>query len=298
MNRSSNRLRPRRRGVAMIETVLTLPFIFVLLALIMYCGVSMLRWHRVSTVDRYEAWRATAYAPGPHAPAAGGGVFDASDLGDAFFPVTVSGSGGNARTRDPFGLEQLTVSVRRGLATGGNQDPALTYLQNAVDREAGSTSAGALFGFLFNNETRPLPTTRRVEIAGAFTDRFSQSFAGEIDHSVSRLDGDWRYVNDALDMRAETFYDRRDDLTDVPLYNDDRGDERPRRIVSPGTGVRLQTFTNFDSALGRLPAVNPLAGELQDMSLRVPAYVGPKLPFRAQRREDLSWDFEWAPAGE
>ncbi|MEM1099628.1 MAG: hypothetical protein AAGH92_12670 [Planctomycetota bacterium] len=287
----------RERGLAMIETVLTLPFIFVLLALIMYCGVTMLRWHRVSSVDRYETWRAVASAPGPSAPAAGGSsAFDATPLGEAFFPVT-STNGQSSSVRDPYGLDQLAVAVRRGLETEGNQDPAFTYLSNAI-RANGDGPTQELFDAIFITTSRPLPAIRVVEVTGEFEGRFGQSFAGEFAHAVSRIDGDWRYVNDALDMELETFYDRVSDRIDVPLYNDDAEEERPRRIVSLSTGVWDDAFGNFRNVVSPLAVTNPLAAELRAVAIRVPAYAGPKLPVRAVREPNLDWDFQWAPAGE
>lgn len=287
----------RRGGVAMIEMVLTLPFIFVLLALIMYCGVSMMRWHRVSTVDRYEAWRATAYAPGPGAAPTTADVGDVEPLARAFFPVTVEGQGDAQRVRNPYGLRDLSISIRRGLTSDGNQDPAITYLGNRV-LGLGGDNANDLFWLMFGNSDRPLPTVRRVDVGGEFASRFGQTFADIFDHSASRLDGDWRYVSEALDMQGETFYDRGTDAIDVRLYNDDDGDPRPQRIISPAGGLRQLTHRLFINALGQLPATNALAREVSDITLRVPAYVGPKLPAQAKREENGDWDFEWNPPGQ
>ncbi|MEM1447418.1 MAG: hypothetical protein AAGF84_15270 [Planctomycetota bacterium] len=295
MSRCSKSPTRGRRGVAMIETVLTLPFIFVLLALIMYCGVTMLRWHRVSTIDRYELWRSVAAAPGPSAPSGGNAnAFDASPLGRAFFPAGTSSGGQSQTAGGRYGLEQLTVAVRRGQETQGNQDPAFSYLSEAIAGN-GTLSTVALFEDLFLNSARPLPGIRAVEVGGEFSDRFGQDFAGQFDHTVSRLDGDWRYVNDAIDMKGERFFDQLNDVIDVPLYHDDPDFERPRRIVSPAQGIWEYTFGNFRNVVSPLTATNPLADELRGLALRVPAYAGPKLPIAAERLPNLDWDFEWSP---
>ena len=55
----------RRRGSAMIEAVLVLPFLFFVLALVVYFGFNMERFQRATVVDRYESWRGAARAEGP-----------------------------------------------------------------------------------------------------------------------------------------------------------------------------------------------------------------------------------------
>jgi hypothetical protein len=270
----------RRRGVAMIETVLTLPLIFVLLALILYGGVSMLRWHRVASIDRYEVWRAAAYAPGPSATPT------RETLGEGFF-AGYDGDRVEAADVAALGLRNLAVSSRRGTNAGSNEDLALTYLLNTV--------GSPLFEQMFRDEVSPLPTLRQVTVGATFFDRFGQDFAGRIDSTSRRLDGDWRYVADALDMQAETYFDQGTGQITTPLYSDDADDRRPRRIVSVAGGVRRTTFERLDAQLDEAPS-NPLAEQLRELSRRVPAYVGPKIPIRAERLDRDTWDFLWRDA--
>ena len=52
----------------MTETVLVMPFLIVIFALLIYFGRGMVRVQHTQIMDRYEAWRqASADAPGPHA---------------------------------------------------------------------------------------------------------------------------------------------------------------------------------------------------------------------------------------
>lgn len=293
----------RRRGVAAMEAVLVLPVIFALLALIMYCGVTMLRWHRVASVDRYEAWRSAAYAPGPAAPSERADPdipvlpgtptdqFSATPLADAFFPSTTVGSGESQRTVDRYGLESLATRARPGQNTGQNTDPAFTHLFNAIVN-ASTEEEFALFQALFFGTARPLPGYRAVELDAAFASRFGLSFADNFDVVTSRMDGDWRFVNDALDLEAETFYDLDENRIDAPLYGDPReGNPRPDRIVSISAGVAERTQPRLMAQLFSISSSNPLAGEILNLGRRVPAYLGPEIPDRvAPDGVTLQWD--------
>ena len=54
----------RCRGSAMTETVLVLPLIFIVLALLFFFGLAMTRLQRSSVTDRYEAWPSGAIRAG------------------------------------------------------------------------------------------------------------------------------------------------------------------------------------------------------------------------------------------
>ena len=62
----NHRHRQRNFGSAMTETVLSLPLILLILALLVFFGLNMQRLQRVAVVDRYEAWRQIVDAPGPN----------------------------------------------------------------------------------------------------------------------------------------------------------------------------------------------------------------------------------------
>ena len=49
----------------MIEALLVLPLILFVLSLVVYFGFAMERMQRGMMIDRYEAWRGSAKAPGP-----------------------------------------------------------------------------------------------------------------------------------------------------------------------------------------------------------------------------------------
>jgi hypothetical protein len=85
------RLRPRhtRRGTALAETLLALPFLFLITLFIVYFGRSYVWMQRTHIADRYQAWREAAHTPGPGVDHLRGHP----QINDAFFGETADAIG-------------------------------------------------------------------------------------------------------------------------------------------------------------------------------------------------------------
>ncbi len=152
-------------GTAMAETVLVLPFVLVVLALLFFFGMSFSRVERGAVMDRYEAWRHVARAPGP---AAGG---DDAVLNSLAY-------GGNAATLD--------ITRTRDFP------PDATELWHEAAANANADAGPLVQGMLDQ-----LPTGVRVtqHVKHASTVPLYQKLMGTVHHQHTRLDGDWRFVN-------------------------------------------------------------------------------------------------------
>ncbi|MCC6682591.1 MAG: hypothetical protein IT445_16955 [Phycisphaeraceae bacterium] len=148
-------------GSAMTETVLSLPLILLILALLIFFGQNMQRLQRVAVVDRYEAWRQIVDAPGPKTDNA---------LNTVFF-------GGNAPS--------LKVYPTVGYFTD-TQDFLVSEAQLTSDQ------ASAWMATMFDE----LPGSISMQAKATFEQpvKALSKFTGPIIHHHTVLDGDWRYA--------------------------------------------------------------------------------------------------------
>jgi hypothetical protein len=269
----------RFRGSAMTETVLVLPLVFFILALLFFFGQAMTRWQRSSVTDRYEAWRQTQYGVGPGVEFAKRG-FDfgpGEQLNQAFF-------GDNA--------DRLDVADRSGRINV--QEPVDIIAEDARQTAAPSdmpdydpASAEELVRELHDRA----PAWWRIDLSTEHaTDvPLYERFTGPVRHQSTRIDGDWSFATwleqEAFRDRAgrtessERYIDRV--LHDDVLYSGDENDSdglrdlhelRPQALF----GIYYTYYEDADQPLETLADQgNPLAQGIRGIYLNLPAYVGP-----------------------
>lgn len=269
----------RSRGSAMTETVLVLPLIFFILALLFFFGQAMTRWQRSSVTDRYEAWRQTQYAPGPGAEFAKRG-FDfgsADQLNQAFF-------GDNA--------DRLDIADRSGRI---NIDEPIDTVAEEVARTAAPNDVPdydpASAEQLVRELHRRTPAWWRIDLSTEHTSDVPlyERFAGPVRHQSTRIDGDWSFATwleqEAFADRAgrsessERYIDRvlRDEVLFIGDENDsdslrDLHEMRPQALF----GIYHVNYDDADEPLEALADQgNPLAQGIRGIYLSLPTYVGP-----------------------
>ncbi len=280
----------------MTETVLVLPLIFFILALLFFFGQAMTRWQRSSVTDRYEAWRQAQYAPGPGAEFAKRG-FDfgsADQLNQAFF-------GGNA--------DRLDVADRSGRV---NIDRPVDIIAEEARRTAMPSTSPDYDPASAEELVRELhdraPAWWRIDLSTEHTYDVPlyQRFAGPLRHQSTRIDGDWSFATwleqEAYRDRAahnessERYIDRvlRDDVLYIGDENDSDGlrdlhELRPQSLF----GIYYVYYDDADKPLEALAdRGNPLAQGIRGIYLSLPTYVGPvilpEVPYRFIRLQTSS----------
>jgi hypothetical protein len=267
---------PRSLGTAMMETVLVLPLIFVILALLFFFGQAMTRLQRSSVTDRYEAWRQTQYAPGPGAQFAKAPVEfgNANLLDQAFFA-------GNA--------SNLSVTSRAGriniTETSDLVSNAATDIANPSDYPVYNTGSA---GDMVRARLQRSPAWWRIDLATEHTSDvpFYQRFAGPVQHQHTVIDGDWSYgswieqkYRGERQILGETLIDDvyfigDDTQFDGDLYPD-LDDLRPKGIV----GLSETFYKDFDPTLEQLDEQNdnPIAHSIRLIYLHFGGYRGPQI---------------------
>lgn len=159
-----SRRRRARCGAAMIETVLVLPVVLVVLLLVLGLGRSMMRWQQVSVMDRYEAWRQVAAAPGPSSP---------GQLNQAFLR--------NEAAR----IESVSDDFFPSEPMDAWRDGAMWVLPEA--------------GWLADRVAARLPDGRRVRFETSFASDIPLEsrlgLTGPLHHGHVRLNHEWKFVN-------------------------------------------------------------------------------------------------------
>lgn len=166
-----------RRGAAMTETVLVLPIVLVVLALLLMLGRSMARLHSVSIMDRHEAWRQVAHAPGPGTGAGQGQLNDAFLRGEA---------------------ERIEAQV-----DGYFPETPRRWRVNAAEQYSGEAGA------LAEDAMARWPRGRRVRFATTFGSSMplegELGLTGPMRHGHVRMENEWKFVNglryDSADVR-------------------------------------------------------------------------------------------------
>ncbi len=256
----------------MMETVLVLPLIFVILALLFFFGQSMTRLQRSSVTDRYEAWRQTQYAPGPGAEFAKrqNDFGDADLLNQAFFAGNASG---------------LTVADRAGRINISEPTEivasAATEIAPPSDIPAYNPDAA---GEMVRQRHDRSPAWWRVDLATEHTSsvEFYQRFAGAVRHQHTVVDGDWSYGSWIEQLNRGDREVLAETLEDDVYFIGDRGDATPDLdYLQPHgvMGVAETFFTDFDTPLEQMGEQNdnPIAQAIRLIYLNFGLYRGPQV---------------------
>jgi len=155
----------RRRGTAMVETVMAIPLLAMILGLTWWVGWAMTNQQRVKASDRYTAWRANY----------GGGVTTDS-LNTDFFQLKA-----NPNTMD--------------ISYGVGANTTVTDYVNA----AAQVSQGAA-GLADSGPRQRYPQGRRVSVSAEFPTSIGlwNRYQGSITSSHSRDGVEWRYHQASL----------------------------------------------------------------------------------------------------
>jgi hypothetical protein len=238
----------------MTETVVVLPFIFVVLSLLIFLGWGMQRWHRATQVDRYVAWQQATKAPGPraHGPRTG-------QLNDAFYDGRVG---------------QLTPQAPRSIP----EEKAADAWTERVAGEHGE--AGRLTERV--HEQLPGRVIAAFQTSHQTTVPLWQDIDGPIYHQHTRLDGDWRFVNHVLHDRETTrryWFDNGAERWH-PLKKRDEGEGRFPPTLRRLSAIRDQFLDRLDQQLR--PVAGGREGQLarhwRRLYLQAPDYRGPFMP--------------------
>ncbi|GAB4107963.1 MAG: hypothetical protein Kow00105_12880 [Phycisphaeraceae bacterium] len=268
----------------MSETVLVLPLIFFVLALLFFFGQAMTRWQRLSVTDRYEAWRQTRYAPAPGVefakrfPEFGSG----DQLNQTFFAsnadtLVITDRSGRINVNEPIDL----ISDETYQSAGSLDDPAYD-----------PASAEAMVRELH----RYAPAWWRIDVSAEHESDIPlyQRFAGEVRHQSTRIDGDWSFATwieqqhrgdpdevDRILSEEVMFVGDSDDYDQLRDFHE----LRPYALI----GIYYTYYEDLDAPLETLAESqdNPLARGIRGIYMNLPTYVGPtvlpEVPYRLVR---------------
>jgi hypothetical protein len=267
---TSNGARRRAVGSAMTETVLVLPLVFVVLALLFFFGRGMTRVQRANVSDRYEAWRQAQYASAPgvsfdkHNRNFGtGGMLDDTFFGGNADALDVAERAGRVNVSEPLEIlaEEITAIAGSGAPTGYEPSSAEDYVR-ALHRRAPAWWR------------IDLSTQHRTDVP------LYSRFADTVHHQHTVIDGDWAFVYwMEQEHRGEREPIHRVLVDDVYLgtpSNDADGlvdlyNYRPFAAV----GLYYTYYEDLDEPLEALEAQeNSLAGSVRNIYMLVPDYIG------------------------
>lgn len=222
----------------MVETVIVLPFIFIILVLVLYLGWNFRRMQTTTNMDRYEVWRQTT--PGARGPAQNN-IDQHAQLNEGFHGHT----GDEAeRLSNALNRGRTDVPQAHRLLQGELVDESFAYYQDFLD-----THPTAIFERFDAQHDQVSPLLERT---------MSDTTRNPTGHT--RLDGDWRY-GDGITYNREK----------------QKWEPNGRRVV-PGQPLREVFFVELDEGLTPYVATNPLAEAIRDFYTRYPGYRGPEIP--------------------
>lgn len=256
----------------MMETVLVLPLIFVILALLFFFGQSMTRLQRSSVTDRYEAWRQTQYAPGPGAEFAK--QYPDFGIADPLNEVFFAGNASSLDVEDRSG--RIDIAEPTDLVADAATQIALT-----LDYPAYSPDVA---GELVRERHDRSPAWWRVDLATEHTSsvQFYQRFAGPVRHQHTVVDGDWSYGSWIEQVHRGDRSILAETLEDDVYFIGDRGDLTPDldNLKPHGVAGVYETFyADFDSVLEQMDEQgdNPIAHSIRLIYLNTGGYRGPQV---------------------
>lgn len=242
----TSRSKRRARGGAMVETVLVLPFIFVILVLLVYLGWNFRRMAQVTNMDRYVLWEhATPGAPGP-------------DMDDQ--PPSVR----KPRLEDAF--YGLNGDLPESLTTRSDRNEGRSYLPisyEALRDEQADEDYSYISDFL---DRQPRAIRERFEARhdhlAEKLENLEMSDRTKNAQGHSRLNGDWRYANG------------------VRFNGEYQEWEAGGYRVVPGPSLREVFYVELDDGLESYENNNNnLARAIRDFYARYPGYHGPRVDF-------------------
>jgi hypothetical protein len=236
----------RQRGAVMIEMVLLLPILALILSLLLFGGWAAVRLHQASVVDRYEAWRRAAQAPGPGARSQQTG-----QLNDAFFERRAQ------RLEETAGPAPDFDSPRFQMEAAGR-----------IDGEAGQ------FARRLDDRRDPL-VGARFKASHEPAMAFWRWLDGPIRHGHHRF-GEERAFVDRLIDDGRWYEPAADQWNVLRTQARERGQWVPTRDRTQP--FRDQFLTDLDRAIRPLATRNHLARTWRDYYMSRPRYRGPELP--------------------
>ena len=174
--RKRKRHNPRSRGTAMTEMILVLPFLMLILAMVFYFGRGMVRVQRTQSMGRYEVWRSTARAPGPHYSEPSG-IPHGPLLNDTFFA-------GNAESITDHHWHQHHWHA-------WFPDDVYDKLEDEAQGVASDT------GELVEEALDAFPTGRTIRLSAQHEESVPlwKQFNKSIRHRHTRIDHEWKFAN-------------------------------------------------------------------------------------------------------
>lgn len=239
-----------RRGAVMSETVLVLPLVFVLLALMFFLGATMTRLYRASAIDRYESRRLTTQAPGP---ATGLGMLNgharvnvSSHLTEAlnreFFIGTADVIDGEVATGTPALVRTAMIDVA-GMDASSAGDAAAELAADVLDR-------------------RPIGLQANFRVEETLSNAWMATLDSPVRHGHQAAHHPWPYAPRVAYREQRAVW--RHAATPIVTHTDE--------VVETFLG-------NLDDALSSFDASgNPLADPLRDAYRHTPSYDTPELP--------------------
>ena len=236
---------PVRAGTAMGEMMLVLPLLMVILALLVYFGRGVVRVQHAQVMDRYEAWRQAAGAPGP-------GVQSASDnpqLNQLFF-----GANAAAIEHDGSGYFPNQATDQLIAAVAARNAPTEYQLPELVTAIISQNPRGRTDTFTTRHDTG-VPLWQR--------------FSRPTRHRHTRIGHDWAHVNGwAAPGSGPGSGPVTPGLDGLSGWH--RTGPYGPNVLPP---IRDVFFPSFDANLANV--ANPLAGAIRDLYLSRPGYGGP-----------------------
>lgn len=258
----------------MMEMVLAMPFIFLVLALLLFLGWGMERMHRAAVVDRYDAWRAAAKAPGPSRE---GPRTSTGQLNSTFFAD-------GARELVDTPPKQIKFTVQRQWRN----------TISSADTEAGQFADRV-------NENLSKVQAARFKTVHTSTIPIWNKIGGEkaIDHQHVRLGHDWRFTNHVVE----------DDGPQTMRWFDPGADRwfrlrthsREGRFVPTLLRTRAMKDTYFQGLDQQVRPVarsgNGLGRMVRSLYMARPRYRGPKVPEDWIENYNRNQQLQNAPGG-
>jgi len=228
----------------MIETVLTLPFVIILLLMILFYGWSMTRLQRASVQDRYEAWRQVYHGYGPRV------------------------TGHDPDDPDPYhGTEQINDAFWAGGADALRYDRGQAFPDDTRDQLKGladqaSEDAGLAAAYLLE-EQLPHGRWMRFDTTHDTRSPLLEQLGGPIRHAHTRIGNEWKYAN-AVRLRDDDVW-----VADAPR-------------VTPGDLVRDQFVLDLDRPLEPIAnsSAHKVARVIRWYYRGFPGYVGPDVDYQ------------------